>query len=196
MRFARRLGVAGPFAAVGAFSFGIGTYLLDHFRVGHLSHIQPMCLAPWAMLLVWNALDAREGPWWRYARRRRSRHRFPGARRWHERVSLHDRRARSPDRDSGRAAPSPLDLPAGWRRSDHRRLFRGDGGGTDAADASLTSRSLGAAKASSLEQSSAPSTKLGTRFRRSPRLSSCASGWPLSSPEEASGAPRSGWHPS
>jgi hypothetical protein len=60
---ARRLGVAGPFAAVGAFAFGTGTYLLDHFRVGHLSHVQPMCLAPWAMLLMWNAIDARE-TWW------------------------------------------------------------------------------------------------------------------------------------
>src|SRR5262245_34172853 len=65
-RFARRLGVAAPFAAAGAFSFGIGTYLLDHFRVGHLSHIQPMCLAPLAMLLVWNALTI-EGPWYQYA---------------------------------------------------------------------------------------------------------------------------------
>jgi hypothetical protein len=63
---ARRLGVSGPFAAVGAFSFGIGTYLLDHFRAGHLSHIQPMCLAPWAMLLVWNAITA-DRRWWKSA---------------------------------------------------------------------------------------------------------------------------------
>jgi hypothetical protein len=63
---ARRLGMGAPFAAVGAFSFGIGTYLLDHFRAGHLSHIQPMCLAPWAMLLVWTAITA-EQRWWRYA---------------------------------------------------------------------------------------------------------------------------------
>ena len=63
---ARRLGVAGPFAAVGAFSFGTGTYLLDHFRVGHLSHVQPMCLAPWAMLLLLKAIDTRE-TWWRSA---------------------------------------------------------------------------------------------------------------------------------
>src|SRR5262245_5932430 len=65
-RFARRVGVAAPFAALGAFSFGLGTYLLDHFRTGHLSHIQPMCLAPWAMLLVWIALTT-ERAWWKYA---------------------------------------------------------------------------------------------------------------------------------
>jgi hypothetical protein len=63
---ARRLGVARVFAGFGAFSFGIGTYLLDHFRPGHLSHIQPMCLAPWAMFFVWRALTV-EDAWWRSA---------------------------------------------------------------------------------------------------------------------------------
>jgi hypothetical protein len=62
----RRLGVAPPFAALGAFSFGLGTYLLDHFRVGHLSHIEPMCLAPWALLFLWRALSEQRG-WWRHA---------------------------------------------------------------------------------------------------------------------------------
>src|SRR5262245_31933279 len=64
--FARRLHVGGVFSAVGAFSFGIGTYLLDHLRPGHLSHIEPMCLVPWAMLFLWNALNEGEH-WWRYA---------------------------------------------------------------------------------------------------------------------------------
>lgn len=62
----RRLRISAVFAAVGAFSFGIGTYLLDHFRAGHLSHIEPLCLTPWAMLFLWNALNA-QGPWWRHA---------------------------------------------------------------------------------------------------------------------------------
>ena len=62
----RRLHITAVFAAFGAFSFGIGTYLLDHFRAGHLSHIEPMCLAPWAMFFLWNAISGQQ-PWWRYA---------------------------------------------------------------------------------------------------------------------------------
>jgi hypothetical protein len=63
---ARRFHVAEVFAGMGAFSFGVGTYLLDHFRVGHLSHIEPLCLAPWAMLLLWQAMKAQK-TWWRSA---------------------------------------------------------------------------------------------------------------------------------
>jgi len=63
---ARRLHIAAMFAAVGAFAFGIGTYLLDHFRAGHLSYVEPMCLAPWAMFFLWAAVSSRS-LWWRYA---------------------------------------------------------------------------------------------------------------------------------
>ena len=62
----RRLGITAACSAVGAFSFGIGTYLLDHLRAGHVSHVEPMCLAPWAMFLLWNALNG-SAPWWRSA---------------------------------------------------------------------------------------------------------------------------------
>lgn len=63
---ARRLSVAPTAGAVGALAFGLNPYLLDHFRVGHLSHILPMCLAPWVLLCAWNAL-ACTGRWWRHA---------------------------------------------------------------------------------------------------------------------------------
>ncbi len=64
--FSQRLGVRSVLAAVGAFSFGIGTYLLDHFRAGHVSDTLAMCLAPWVMFLVWKALVEPER-WWRPA---------------------------------------------------------------------------------------------------------------------------------
>ena len=64
--FSQRLGVRSVLAAVGAFSFGIGTYLLDHFRAGHVSDTLAMCLAPWVMFLVWKALVDPER-WWRPA---------------------------------------------------------------------------------------------------------------------------------
>jgi hypothetical protein len=64
--FARRLGTRRPFAALGALSFGLGTYLLDHTYVGHLDHIYAMGLTPWALLFIWTALEARD-TWWRPA---------------------------------------------------------------------------------------------------------------------------------
>ena len=62
----RRMDISAVFAAAGAFSFGIGTYLLDHFRAGHLSYVEPMCLVPWGMFLLWTAIS-RRSTWWRYA---------------------------------------------------------------------------------------------------------------------------------
>jgi hypothetical protein len=60
---ARRLRVGPAFAALGAYAFGTGTYFLDHLRLGHLSHVAPMGIAPWAMLCLWKALDD-DDAWW------------------------------------------------------------------------------------------------------------------------------------
>jgi hypothetical protein len=54
----RRLGLSALAAATGSLAFGLNTYLLGHFRVGHLSHLYPMTLLPWCLYLVWRALDA------------------------------------------------------------------------------------------------------------------------------------------
>lgn len=62
----RRLRTGAPFAALGALSFGLGTYLLDHFRSGHIDHVYAMGLTPWAMVFLWTALEA-EDRWWRSA---------------------------------------------------------------------------------------------------------------------------------
>ena len=67
----RRMGISAVFAAAGAFSFGIGTYLLDHFRAGHLSYVEPMCLVPWGMFLLWTAISRRSTWWWLRRRGRR-----------------------------------------------------------------------------------------------------------------------------
>jgi hypothetical protein len=62
----RRLRVRAPFGAFAALSFGLGTSLLDHFRAGHVDHVNSMSLAPWVIFFVWSALEAPAG-WWRHA---------------------------------------------------------------------------------------------------------------------------------
>jgi len=64
--FARRLDARPPCAALGALSFGLGTYLLDHTYLGHLDHIYAIGLLPWALMFLWTALEARD-TWWRPA---------------------------------------------------------------------------------------------------------------------------------
>lgn len=54
---ARALKIEHAFAAVGALAFGLGPFLLDHFRVGHLNQVYPMGLMPWALLALWKALQ-------------------------------------------------------------------------------------------------------------------------------------------
>ncbi|MBI3492379.1 MAG: hypothetical protein HY047_11450 [Acidobacteria bacterium] len=66
--FARTLRVSSPFAALGALVFALGTFLLDHFRVGHLGFINPMTLLPWSFYLLHRALTAsRRMMWWAVA---------------------------------------------------------------------------------------------------------------------------------
>lgn len=55
---ARQLRLSKAPAALGALAFGLNTYLLGHFRVGHLSHLYPMALMPWSWYLVLRALEA------------------------------------------------------------------------------------------------------------------------------------------
>ena len=62
----RRLRVRPPFAALAALLFGLGTSLLDHFRAGHVDHVNSMGLAPWVVFFIWSALEA-TARWWRHA---------------------------------------------------------------------------------------------------------------------------------
>ncbi len=64
--FARQLKIESHFAACGALAFGLGTFLLDHFRVGHLNQVYPMALAPWVFHFAWRALIS-ERNWHRLA---------------------------------------------------------------------------------------------------------------------------------
>jgi len=57
---ARRLRIDAPFAALGAFAFALGTYLLDHLHVGHLDHVYAMGLTPWALFFIWTAMERRD----------------------------------------------------------------------------------------------------------------------------------------
>jgi hypothetical protein len=57
----RALRLERPFAALGAIAFALGTFLLDHFRVGHLNIVHPMTLAPLAFWALWRAVTAEQG---------------------------------------------------------------------------------------------------------------------------------------
>ncbi|MFI5298867.1 MAG: hypothetical protein ACHREM_12285, partial [Polyangiales bacterium] len=50
-------------AAIGALSYALGGYLLDHLRVGHLSFVNPLAWLPWAFFLFDRALHARSRAW-------------------------------------------------------------------------------------------------------------------------------------
>lgn len=55
---ARALGANRGFAALGALAFGLSSPLLDHFRVGQLSFLNPLGLMPWALYTFYRALRA------------------------------------------------------------------------------------------------------------------------------------------
>jgi len=48
--FGRRLGVRPLSAATGSLMFGLGGFLLDHFRIGHLNLIYATTIMPWVFL--------------------------------------------------------------------------------------------------------------------------------------------------
>jgi hypothetical protein len=62
----RRLGTSAACAAIGALSFALGTYLLDHLYLGHLDHVYAVGLLPWVALFLWTALVT-PASWWRPA---------------------------------------------------------------------------------------------------------------------------------
>jgi hypothetical protein len=57
----RALRLERPFAALGSIAFALGTFLLDHFRVGHLNIVHPMTLAPLALWALWRGVTAEQG---------------------------------------------------------------------------------------------------------------------------------------
>jgi len=58
---ARALAIARPFAAVGAFAFGLGPFFLERFFVGHLNMAYAIALMPWVLFQVWKALTVERG---------------------------------------------------------------------------------------------------------------------------------------